>query len=89
MDVKAEVLRVFQEKDTMLDSKAIAVELELDKKEVSKAIAQLKKEDLIFSPKRCFYQFKKIKKELQALFFSLAPNDFQKSRWEGVDPPCR
>ncbi|PCR99480.1 MarR family transcriptional regulator [Lactococcus fujiensis] len=59
MDVKAEVLRVFQEKDTMLDSKAIAVELELDKKEVSKAIAQLKKEDLIFSPKRCFYQFKK------------------------------
>jgi hypothetical protein len=30
----------------------------LDKKEVEKAIKELKKEDLIMSPKRCYYSAK-------------------------------
>lgn len=36
----------------------IAKETGLEKDVVSKAIAELKKENKIFSPKRCFYQSK-------------------------------
>ena len=31
----------------------------LDKKDVDKAISELKKENKIYSPKRCFYDIKK------------------------------
>ncbi len=37
----------------------IAKETGLDSKEVSKIIQELKKEGLIYSPKRCFYAIKK------------------------------
>lgn len=37
----------------------IAKEIGLDSKEVSKVIQELKKEGLVYSPKRCFYAIKK------------------------------
>ncbi|MEM2069868.1 MAG: transcriptional regulator [Archaeoglobaceae archaeon] len=37
----------------------IAKETGLDSKEVSKIIQELKKEGLVYSPKRCFYTIKK------------------------------
>lgn len=37
----------------------IAKETGIDSKEVSKIIQELKKEGLVYSPKRCFYAIKK------------------------------
>lgn len=55
MENKDKVLRVFETSSEMLDAKGISELLGLDKKEVTKIIAKLKKEGLIISPKRCYY----------------------------------
>lgn len=55
MENKDKVLRVFETSSEMLDAKGISVLLGLDKKEVTKIIAKLKKEGSIISPKRCYY----------------------------------
>jgi DNA-binding IclR family transcriptional regulator len=53
------VLSVLAEAKKPLKSGEIAELSGLDKKEVESAIKQLKVEDKIFSPKRCFYDIKK------------------------------
>ncbi|AGV73098.1 hypothetical protein [Lactococcus cremoris] len=55
MENKDKVLRVFETSSEMLDAKGISELLGLDKKEVTKIIAKLKKEGSIISPKRCYY----------------------------------
>lgn len=58
MDTKELVLKAFQENGGAMKAAQIAESLNIDKKDVDKAIASLKKEEKIFSPKVCFYQAK-------------------------------
>ncbi|NLY76525.1 MAG: Rrf2 family transcriptional regulator [Tissierellia bacterium] len=58
MDTKDLVLKVLKESGEPLKSAEIAEKANIDKKEVDKAIKQLKKEELIESPKRCYYSAK-------------------------------
>lgn len=53
------ILSVIADSGKPLRSGEIAELSGLDKKEVDNAIKQLKKEDKIYSPKRCFYDIKK------------------------------
>ncbi|NLG81836.1 MAG: Rrf2 family transcriptional regulator [Bacilli bacterium] len=58
MDNKELVLKVLKESSEPLRPGDIAEKTGLDQKVVSKVIQQLKNEDLIHSPKRCFYAAK-------------------------------
>ena len=53
MDIKEKVLEVLN------SSEEIAEKAGIDKKDVDKAIKELKKEEKIISPKRCFYSVNK------------------------------
>ncbi len=53
------VYKVMLELDKPVRPGDIAKKLNVDSKEVSKAIKELKKEEKIYSPKRCYYQAKK------------------------------
>jgi DNA-binding MarR family transcriptional regulator len=55
MEIKELVLKTLRESDQPLKGGEIAEKSGLDKKEVDKAIKKLKDEELIFSPRRCFY----------------------------------
>lgn len=55
MDIKDKVLEVLNNSDEPLKGGQIAEASGIDKKEVDKAIKELKKEEKIISPKRCFY----------------------------------
>ena len=55
MEIKEIVLKTLQESDQPLKGGEVAEKSGVDKKDVDKAIKQLKDEELIFSPKRCFY----------------------------------
>lgn len=58
MEVKELVLKTLKESLQPLRPGDIAEKANLDKKEVDKAIKELKKENLIISPKRCYYAAK-------------------------------
>jgi DNA-binding IscR family transcriptional regulator len=58
METKEKVLQAMQSKNEPMKPGEIADAAGLDKKEVEKIIKQLKDSDLIYSPKRCFYQAK-------------------------------
>ncbi|AAM23568.1 MAG: Uncharacterized protein XD49_0429 [Caldanaerobacter subterraneus] len=58
MEVKELVLKTLKESPQPLRPGDIAEKANLDKKEVDKAIKELKKENLIISPKRCYYAAK-------------------------------
>jgi biotin operon repressor len=58
MDTTAIVLKTLKDSDAPLKGGEIAEKSGLDKKDVDKAIKQLKVEEKIFSPKRCFYDVK-------------------------------
>lgn len=55
MGAKDKVLSLLKEKNEPMKAGEIAEGLGLDKKEVDKAIKELKDEELIGSPKRCYY----------------------------------
>jgi len=55
MEIKEIVLQTLRDSEQPLKGGEIAEKSGVDKKEVDKAIKQLKDEELIFSPKRCFY----------------------------------
>ena len=55
MEIKEIVLKTLQDSDQPLKGGEVAEKSGVDKKDVDKAIKQLKDEELIFSPKRCFY----------------------------------
>ncbi|MEW9095810.1 MAG: MarR family transcriptional regulator [Clostridiaceae bacterium] len=57
MEIKDKVLDLLKGSEP-LKSGEIAEKLEVDKTEVDKAIKALKKEELIESPKRCYYSAK-------------------------------
>lgn len=58
METKDKVLQTMQLKNEPMKPGEIAEAAGLDKKETEKIIKQLKDSDLIYSPKRCFYQVK-------------------------------
>ncbi|RKZ22451.1 transcriptional regulator [bacterium] len=49
------VLNILKKKGKPMGPGDIAKEAGLDSKEVSRVIKELKKEGLVYSPKRCFY----------------------------------
>jgi len=53
------VLKAFEEAKKPLKTGEIAEISGIDKKEVSKLIKKLKDEEIIYSPKRCYYDIKK------------------------------
>ena len=55
MDINEKVLSVLKESDTPLKAAELAEKLNIDKKDVDKAIKKLKTDNLIDSPKRCYY----------------------------------
>ncbi|SFB31554.1 HTH domain-containing protein [Clostridium frigidicarnis] len=55
MEVKDLVFNLLKESSEPLKGGEIAEKLSIDKKDVDKAIKELKKEEKICSPKRCFY----------------------------------
>jgi len=57
--MKAQVIETLSKAGKPLRPGEIADLSGLDKKEVDKAIKELKVEEKIFSPKRCFYDVKK------------------------------
>lgn len=59
MDNLELVFKTFMESEKPLKGGEVAEISGLDKKEVDKAIKVLKKQEKIFSPKRCFYEAKK------------------------------
>ncbi len=59
MDAKERVLEVLKQESTALSAGQIAEISGLDRKEVDKAMKLLKDEELIVSPKRCYWEAKK------------------------------
>lgn len=59
MDIKEKVLEVLTNSKEPLKGGEIAEKAGIDKKDVDKAIKDLKKEEKIISPKRCFYSVNK------------------------------
>lgn len=53
------VFKTLEEAENPMRPGEIAEKAGIDKKDVDKAIKQLKKEEKIYSPKRCFYDVKK------------------------------
>ena len=55
MDTKEKVLEVMRTEGQPLNAGKIAELGDLERKDVDKAMAQLKKEEKIVSPKRCYW----------------------------------
>ena len=55
MEIKETVLKTLRESEQPLKGGEIAEKAGIDKKDVDKAIKQLKTDNMIYSPKRCFY----------------------------------
>jgi hypothetical protein len=58
MDAKTQVLQIMKKEGAPLNAGKIAELTKLDRKLVDKAMAQLKEEGSIVSPKRCYWQAK-------------------------------
>ncbi len=59
MENKEKILNAFKESGQALKTGEIAEKTGIDSKEVGKLIKELKSDDKIYSPKRCFYDIKK------------------------------
>ena len=58
MSEKEKVLNVFKSSEKPLRPGDIAIETEIESKEVSKIIKELREEGKVYSPKRCYYALK-------------------------------
>lgn len=58
MEIKTQVLDAMKLASKPMKPGEIADAAGIDKKEVEKIIKKLKDEDLIYSPKRCYYEAK-------------------------------
>jgi len=59
MEATQKVLNVFSESANPLKAEEIVDRTGLDRKQVDKVLKELKSENRIFSPKRCFWDIKK------------------------------
>lgn len=60
MNDSEKVIKTIKEAGKALKAGEISELSGIEKKDVDKAIKNLKKEDIIYSPKRCFYDIKEI-----------------------------
>ena len=58
MELTEVVINALKKSGTAMKSGEIAAAIGIDKAEVDKAIKKLRKDDLIVSPKNCYYQAK-------------------------------
>lgn len=58
METTVKVLQIFEQSQEPMRPGEVAEKAGVDRKEVDKAIKQLKMEEKIYSPKRCFYAIK-------------------------------
>lgn len=58
MDARAQVLEAMKTEGIALNAGRIVELTNLSRKAVDKAMTELKSEDLIFSPRRCYWQAK-------------------------------
>jgi hypothetical protein len=58
MDAKIQVLEIMKKEGIPLNAGRIVELTNLDCKAIDKAMAELKADELIFSPKRCYWQAK-------------------------------
>ncbi len=58
MEAKIKVLQAMQKAAAPMRTGDIVTVTGMDKKEVEKAMKELKKDEAIFSPKQCFWQAK-------------------------------
>lgn len=58
MDAKMQVLEIMKNEGIPLNAGKIAELTSLDRKVVDKAMSELKADELITSPKRCYWQVK-------------------------------
>ncbi|NLU41333.1 MAG: MarR family transcriptional regulator [Firmicutes bacterium] len=59
MDTYQAILKFFEGAKEPVNAGAVAEATGVDRKEVDKVMAQLKKEGKIVSPKRCYWEIKK------------------------------
>ena len=59
MNKKEKILNAFTEAGKPMRPGEIAEKTGIDSKEVSKLIKELKTDDKVYSPKRCYYDIKK------------------------------
>jgi molybdopterin-guanine dinucleotide biosynthesis protein len=59
MDINKRILDILSEANEPLKPADLALISGLKKEEVDKVITRLKKENKIYSPKRCFYEIRK------------------------------
>lgn len=53
------ILECFEKNNVPMNATSVAGKTGIDKKEVSKVMDKLKKEEKIYSPKRCYWQIKR------------------------------
>ncbi len=58
MDNKEKVIKAFQDSDEPLNATKVSQMSGVDKKEVDKIMKELKKDETIISPKRCYWALK-------------------------------
>ena len=58
MEIKEQVLKAMQEKAAPMRTGEIVDAVGVEKKDVEKAMKELKTDESIYSPKRCFWQAK-------------------------------
>ncbi len=59
MDISEQIIKALTDAENPMRPGEIAEAIGIDKDEVEKAIKKLKKDEKIYSPKRCFYDVKK------------------------------
>lgn len=59
MENSEKILEIFEKENCPLRSGDLIEKTGIEKKEVDKILKNLKEEDKIYSPKRCFYEIKK------------------------------
>ncbi|UTB32949.1 MAG: MarR family transcriptional regulator [Methanobacterium sp. ERen5] len=58
MDNKEKVIKTFKESEEPLNATKVSQLSGVEKKEVDKIMKDLKKDETIYSPKRCYYALK-------------------------------
>ncbi len=58
MDNKEKVIKAFKESEEPLNATKVSAISGVEKKEVDKIMKDLKKDEIIYSPKRCYWAYK-------------------------------
>ena len=75
MDNKEKVIKAFKDSEEPLNATKVSQISGVEKKEVDKIMKELKKDETIYSPKRCYYSLKDWLLNLLFLRFELNCNE--------------